>query len=108
MDSQRSHQIKNNKTKNAQIQSNTVVGHPKGEQRTLSHLVGPDSPCVLEEEEDGHVHGGLDDLHEHLELQQHIMRMDIVEEHLEFDMELEQSAHDELDEVLRMGLKHKV
>ena len=70
-------QIKNNKTKNAQIQSNTIVGHPEGEKRTLSQSVGPDGQYVLEEEEDGHVHNGLDDLQEHLELQHHIVRMNL-------------------------------
>ena len=41
--------IKNNKIKNAQIQSN-IVGHPDSEKRTLSqpdNISDPDGQCVL-------------------------------------------------------------
>jgi hypothetical protein len=50
------------------------------------------------------VSGVLDDLCDHLELQQYIVDMDVRVEKLEFDMEMELTAHGELDEILIRGL----
>ena len=96
---------KNNKIKN-KIKNNKQ--QRTQENRTLSKpMEGPEGQYVLEEEEYVHVHSGLEDLHDHLEPQQSIVEMDMRIESLEFDMEMEQSAHDELDEILERGLEQE-
>ena len=75
---------------------------------TLSQFMeGPDGQYVLEEEEYVHVQSGLDDLRDHHEIQQYIVEMDMRTESLEFDMGMEQSAHDELDAILKRGLSQE-
>ena len=59
----------------------------------------------MEEDEAVSVSGVLEDLHDHLELQQYIVDMDVRVETLEFDMEMELTVHGELDEILRRGLE---
>ena len=49
----------------------------------------------------------MDDLRDHLKLQQYIMEMDMRTESLEFDMGMEQSAHDELDAILKRGFSQE-
>jgi hypothetical protein len=70
-------------------------------------MEGPDCQYVLEKEEYVHVQSGLDDLRDHLELQQYIVEMDMRIESLEFDMGMEQSAHDELDVIPKRGLSQE-
>ena len=70
-------------------------------------MEGPDCQYVLEKEEYVHVQSGLDDLRDHLELQQYIVEMDMRIESLEFDMGMEQSAHDELDAIPKKGLSKR-
>ena len=48
-----------------------------------------------------------DDLHDHLELQQYIVDMDVRVETLKFDTEMELTAHLKLDEFLRRGMEHE-
>ena len=66
-----------------------------------------EGPDALEEEEDVPVHSGLDDFCDHLELQRYIVEMYMRIESLEFDMVMELSAHDELDEILERGLEQE-
>ena len=61
-------------------------------------MEGPDGQYVLKEEEYVHVQSGLDDLRDHMELQQYIVEMDMRIESLEFD---------ELDEILKIGLEQE-